>query len=158
MEKFLTGPNLMFLGLLIWSGMMLRNAAARSRRSRNRDVAKELQTELRSKQKSAESQIRGLEVRLLDFDRDISARVDTTMTLLDQLIAEADREIVRLETLLAACETANPSPLSAEDRRMLVHLAGAGYSDDEIARFIDRPVEDVRSALDEALLNRRAAS
>jgi DNA repair exonuclease SbcCD ATPase subunit len=149
LEKLLTGPNLMFLGVLIWSALMMRNAAVKSRHSRNRDVAQELQTELRAKQRSAEGQFHQLEVRLHDYDRDVAARVGTTMMMLDQLIAEADREIVRLETLLEERQPAPGSPFAPEQRRMVVHLAGAGYSINEIARLIDRPNEVVAQVLED---------
>lgn len=148
MEKFLTGPNLMALGLMIWAGWMLKNAAQKSKRSRNRDVFKEMQQDIHTNQRSAESQIQQLEVRLLEFDRDVSARVDTTLTLLDQLIAEADREIIRLETLLEERRGVRLSPLAPEQRRMVVHLAGAGYSIEEIAKLVDRTIEEVHHVLD----------
>ncbi len=156
MEKFLTGPNLIFLGLMVWSALMLRSSAVRSRRSRNRDVSKELQSELQKKQRSAESQIQQMEVRLHDYDRDVAARVETTMTMLDQLIAEADREIVRLETLLEE-RTGKTSPLPPEQRRMVVHLAGAGYSIDEIARLINRPPDQIAAVVRDHEKDQRAA-
>lgn len=149
MEKFLTGPNLMALGLMIWAGWMLKNAAQKSKRSRNRDVVKELQQDIRTHQRSAESQIQQLEVRLLEFDREVSARINTTLTLLDQLIAEADREIIHLETLLEERRGVRLSPLVPEQRRMVVHLAGAGYSIEEIAKLVDRTIQEVRHVLDE---------
>ncbi len=158
LDKLLSGPNLMFLGLLIWSALMVKTAAVKSRRSRNRDVAKELQNELREKRRSAEGQFHQLEVRLHDYDRDVAARVETTMVMLDQLIAEADREIVRLETLLQERQEKPGICLSPEQRRMVVHLAGAGYAKHEIANLIDRPLEMVAEVLkDDQTPNRRAA-
>ncbi len=157
MEKFLTGPNLIFLGLMIWSAMMLRNSAARSRRSRNRDVSRELKSELQKKERSAESQIHQLEVRLHDYDRDVAARVETTLTMLDQLIAEADREIVRLETLLEKRKGGKVSPLSPEQRRMVVHLAGAGYSIHEIAKLVDHSADQIAAILKADDQDQRAA-
>jgi DNA-directed RNA polymerase specialized sigma24 family protein len=149
LDTLLSGPNLMFLGVLIWSAFMMRSAAVKSRRSRNRDVAQELQTELRARQRSAEGQFHQLEVRLHDYDRDVSARVATTMAMLDQLIAEADREIGRLESLRDERQAGSTSSLPPEQRRMVVHLAGAGYSTSEIAKLIDRPAEVVASVLTE---------
>ncbi len=161
MEQYLTGPNLIFLGMMIWSGMLLKSAAGKSKQSRNRDVSKELKAELRKKQRSAESQIHQLEVRLHDYDRDVAARVETTMTMLDQLILEADQEIVRLETLLEHRRAATLEEVSCDlepdQRRMVVHLAGAGYSISEIARLTDRPAEGISEVLNQELENRRAA-
>jgi hypothetical protein len=43
-----------------------------------------------------------LEVRLFDFAREVEGRLQTRSTILDRLIVEADREILRLQDLLAA--------------------------------------------------------
>lgn len=158
LEKLLTAPNLMLLGVMVWSAFMMRNAAVKSRRSRGRDVEKELASELRTRQRSAEGQLHQLEVRLHDYDRDVAARVQTTMAMLDQLIADADQEIVRLESLIENRQTGKASSLSPEQRRMVAHLAGAGYSIDEIARLIDRSEDMIAQALGEGpSQNRRAA-
>ena len=115
-------------------------------------------SELQKKQRSAESQIHQLEVRLHDYDRDVAARVETTLTMLDQLIDEADREIVRLETLLEERRAGKDvSALAPEQRRMVVHLAGAGYSIHEIARLIARPADQIAAILEADDQDRHAA-
>jgi hypothetical protein len=42
-----------------------------------------------------------LEVRLFDFAREIEGRMQTKIAVLDRLIVDADREIIRLEQVLA---------------------------------------------------------
>lgn len=42
-----------------------------------------------------------LEVRLFDFAREIEGRIQTKIAVLDRLIVDADREIIRLESVLA---------------------------------------------------------
>jgi hypothetical protein len=148
LEKLFSGPYLMFLGVLLWSAVMMRTAAVKSRNSRNRDVAREIETELCTKQRSAKGQFQQLEIRLHDYDCDVAARVQTTMTMLDQLIDEADREILRLETLLEERQADRPALLSGEQRRMVAHLAGAGYTLPEIARLIDRPTQVIAQVLE----------
>ena len=154
METFLTGPNLLLLGLMIWAGMMLRSSAARSQTSTSRGVSEPVSSQLRAKQQFAESEIRELEVWLSDCDRNLTARVDRTLSLLDRWIEEADREIFRLETLLAERQANETAPLSLEQTRMVVQMAAAGYSNSQIAKLIDRPVAVVEEILVE---NRRAA-
>ena len=145
LEKLLSGPYVMFLGLLIWSAFLMRSAAAKTRQSRSRDVVRELQGELRAEQRPAETQVQRMEIRLHDYDRDVAGRVQTTMIMLDQMIAEADREIDRLEAL----RSERGGGLSLEHRRMVVHLAGAGYPKSEIAGFIGCPVEVVAHVLED---------
>jgi hypothetical protein len=42
-----------------------------------------------------------LEVRLYDFAREVEGRMQTKIAVLDRLIVDADREIIRLEQVLA---------------------------------------------------------
>ena len=42
-----------------------------------------------------------LEVRLFDFAREVEGRMQTKIAVLDRLIVDADREIIRLEQVLA---------------------------------------------------------
>ena len=51
---------------------------------------------------SAEAAVEQLEVRIFDFAREVEARMQTRSAVLDRLIIDADREIVRLQDLLAA--------------------------------------------------------
>jgi hypothetical protein len=51
---------------------------------------------------SAEAAVEKLEVRIFDFAREVEARLQTRIAVLDRLIVDADREILRLQDLLEA--------------------------------------------------------
>lgn len=96
---------------------------------------------------------------MYDYGREVEGRVQTTLTLLDRLILEADQETDRLHELLLTAgqvdeaETAAdgiPSvtaPLTADEQRMVRDLKGAGYTVPQIARLLRRPVDDVTTVL-----------
>jgi DNA-directed RNA polymerase specialized sigma24 family protein len=158
LQKLLTGPNLIVVALMAWCAVMMRNAALRRRQSPRRDVDKELSNEPRIRQRSAEGRMPQLEIRLHNYDRDVAARVKSTLNLLDQLISEGDQEIVRLESLIENRKLAKTSSLPAEQCRMVAHLAGAGYSIGEIARLTGRSEEIIAQVVnDEPDRNQRAA-
>ena len=158
LEKLLTGPNLIVLTLMALCVFMMRKAAVRSRISPSRDVDKELSNKPRARQRSVEGQIPQLEIRRHDYDRDVAARVKTALALLDQWIIEADQEIVRLETLLKNRPPAKAVTLPADERRMVAHLTGAGYSIGEIAHLTGRSEEIIAQVLmEERNRNQRAA-
>jgi hypothetical protein len=50
---------------------------------------------------SASAVVEKLEVRLYDFAREVEGRLQTKIAVLDRLIVDADREIIRLESVLA---------------------------------------------------------
>lgn len=155
-EKLLTAPHLIVLALIAFCAFMMRNGAVKGRRFRSRD--EERPAEFRARHGNAEGLIPQFEFRQHDYDRDVAARVQTTMAMLDQWIAEADEEILRLETLIENRQTTKASFLTAEQRGMVAHLARAGYSIGEIARLIGRSEEVVAQVLlDERNRNRRAA-
>lgn len=91
---------------------------------------------------------------------DLSARIDAQLTALDEMIAEADREIARLEALLAA----NPvtavvsRELSAADQQRCFALWEAGRPVADIARRLRVTPEQVQAALDEFRTPRRRAA
>ena len=97
-----------------------------------------------------------LELRLYDFSREVEGRMDTKLTVLDELIAEADREITELRQVVPPdkrleISTSRPvSSLSADQIHMADCLFGAGFQVDEIARAMNcQPAEIARSlALD----------
>jgi hypothetical protein len=154
LENLLTAPNLFLLAIMAWCAFMMRNAAPKSRRSRDGGV----EYKSRANQTTIERKNHRLEVRLHDYDRDVAARMETTMAMLDQLIAEGDEEIERLEALIETRQHAKPSSLSFRERRMVAHLARAGYSIDELARLTNRPRDAITEALNaDPNQDRRAA-
>ena len=102
MSDSFSGPQIVLLGLLILVvGFLLRRSFTLNKRSRKRDPAAEIRNEMMEAERSATSGIRKLEIRLYDYGREVEGRVQTTLTLLDRLILEADQESHRLLTLLS---------------------------------------------------------
>jgi hypothetical protein len=83
---------------------------------------------------------------MFDSYREVQARVHRQLEALDALIVEADREIERLQTLLAA---ARGRPLSGEDQQRAFELWETGLSPAEIARRLEADAQRVEQALDE---------
>jgi hypothetical protein len=97
----LSSSQLVALGFLILAtGLLLRRGAALGKRSGNRDLLKEVRHEMHQAEQTGASLVQQMEVRLHDYDREIAGRMQTTISVLDQLMVEADREIERLEQLL----------------------------------------------------------
>lgn len=127
--------------------------------------------ELHDAEHQSALRVHALEVRLHDYGREVEGRITTNLALLDQLITEADREIVRLETLLdnarrvPSSDEAATIPLSAagvreslnaEQRQMIRLLSQSGYTADEIAQLVDRTADEVRGVLNDTTYPRRA--
>ena len=157
------GSQFVLLALLgATTAFLLRRGYRRRTQIAGRDVAAELRSETRARGRGELAEITRLETRLYDFGREVEGRVETTFALLDRLIAEAEDEITRLETALEASRHAPPPratirmpdvtgpthrPLSPEDRRMIVHLAAAGYGAGEIAHLVGRSAAEVAAAI-----------
>ncbi len=62
---------------------------------------RESPAELEAAEESAAAMVEQLEVRLYDFAREVEGRMHTKIAVLDRLIVSADREIIRLEQVLA---------------------------------------------------------
>ncbi|MBI3862425.1 MAG: hypothetical protein HY290_11070 [Planctomycetia bacterium] len=94
--------SLIVLGLsivalvLILRRTLLRPRFAKSNRSSPEIVEKDDSIEL-----STAAVVEKLEVRLYDFAREVEGRLQTKIAVLDRLIVDADREIIRLEQVLA---------------------------------------------------------
>ncbi len=149
--------TLAFLGLiLLATGFMLWRSSSTRQRIARQDPLRELQQERREREQSPESLIHEMEVRLLDFGREVEGRVETTLTVLDRLIIDAEQEIHRLEDLLKTSQATRQQPqslpqvLSAEQRPStetldrIPALLSAGLTDTEIARCLGCDLELVR--------------
>ncbi len=119
---------------------------------------------------AGEKRLRDLELRLFDYDRDVQARVENTLTVLDQLVLEAERQSSELQSLLqssqssiraaalrAAPDICGPQPtrsasgtdaenpsLTPAQTRMIGHLLDAGYSLPEVAELTGHPIQQLR--------------
>jgi hypothetical protein len=160
MLNSISGPQLILLGLAILViGFLLWRSFTLGKKSRERDPAAEARAEMRAAERSAESEVRKLEIRLHNYGREVEGRVQTTLTLLDRLILEADQETERLhgllltagavdETVTGTDETqAVTAPLTADERQMVRGLKDTGYTVPQIARLLRRPVDDVTTVL-----------
>ena len=84
---------------------ILRRTVLRIGPMSRRHSASQTPAEIEAAQNSAaagvEQLVEHLEVRLYDFAREVEGRMQTKIAVLDRLIINADREIIRLEQVLA---------------------------------------------------------
>ena len=79
---------------------ILRRTVLRQRFTEPRRPAFEKTEEDDSLELSGGAIVEKLEVRLYDFAREVEGRLQTKIAVLDRLIVDADREIIRLEQVL----------------------------------------------------------
>jgi len=121
------------------------------RRITKQDALRDMNRELESRSNAPESLINEMEVRLFDYGREVEGRIETTLSVLDRLILDADQEIGRLEELLEVSrddqtkqQRAIPlRTLDVEQSRRIPELIAAGLSDEEIARCLTCDVQAV---------------
>lgn len=82
------------------AAFLLRRNVTLSRKSRRRDVLDEVREDFRQREQTTVAHLHQMETHLHDYGREVEGRIQTTLTVLDQLVLEADQEIARLETLL----------------------------------------------------------
>ena len=93
----LSGLQLILLGLaMLVVAFVLRRTAIRGRRSPERQK----RSDQRAWHSPETSTLERLEVRLYDYQRQVEGRIQTSLTLLERLIHEADEQCRRLEQLL----------------------------------------------------------
>ena len=146
--------------VMLWRGHRRRLQLAA------RDVSAEVRREIHLAPRMGTAEIHGMESRLYDFGREVEGRAETTLAILDRLIEEAEDEITRLEAALERSRQTpvnrgtlrlpdvvgpSPRPLSAQERRMVAHLAAAGYTAAEIAHLTGRSVMELATATDGGL-------
>ena len=141
----LVGSMMCLIGFMLWRNSVMR------RRISKQDPLRDLQRELERKENSPESLIHHMETRLFDYGREVEGRVETTLSVLDRLILDADREIGRLEELLEVSrerteKASHAIPLEKMgpvQTERIPKLLVAGLSDEEIARCLDCSVQMV---------------
>jgi hypothetical protein len=102
-SEIITGQSLIVFGLAVVAFIFLmRRTFLRSRSLSGREQSPTDKTGVESAQLSAETVVEKLEVRLFDFAREVEGRMQSRIAVLDRLIVDADREILRLQDLLAA--------------------------------------------------------
>jgi hypothetical protein len=85
---------------VILTGLVLRRGFTRAKHMQGRNPWGEAQAEFRRQPVADTATVEKLEVRLHEFARQVEARIHTRMAVLDRLIVDAEREIVRLQQVL----------------------------------------------------------
>lgn len=147
----LSGSQVVILGILVAAvALILRRTVARTKHYRGRSLRNDPSHELPTPESELAVQIDRIEVRLLDYSREVDARIDSRMALLQEMLATTDREIARLQRLLdeaaggaplSASHAAKPS--SAELPAAVQALAGCGFTPEQIAQATGQPIGEV---------------
>lgn len=164
--------SLLFAGLMVWRTRLARRLRAEGSATISRRDHREASEAV----ERVSSHVDRFELRLYEYNREVEARIETRLAQLDQLVLSADREICRLQNLLQKKDSSAPSPgpdivtnapastasleqqsglLTPWQRRMVLHLADAGYNTREISVLLGRPEEEISAALE---LERRLQS
>ena len=137
--------------LLAFAAVAMGYSLIQGARSRRNLAARDSLTDARSDVQAMESSVLGvvqqLEVRAYDYSREVEARIDNRLAVLDQLIVDADREIDRLQQLLH--QSAVDRELTLAEQQRCFTLQEAGCSRDEIARVLNATPDSVQIALDQ---------
>lgn len=183
-QLILVGGSMLVCAFLLRRTSVLRQRSQANETSSRASVRTEPPT---GSLQAGEKRLRDLELRLFDYDRDVQARVENTLTVLDQLVLEAERQSSELQSLLQSSqssiraaalraapdicgpqprrsasgrdeETATP-PLTPAQTRMIGHLLDAGYSLTEVAELTGHPIQQLRKVpLPDQRQNRRDAA
>lgn len=153
-QLLLLGATFVVVGYVIW------RSAAMSRNSRRRDAQQEAKAELTARSRTPQSLVSALEVRLYEYGREVEGRVETTLKLLDRLVAEAETEIEQLESLLKQTEQnrtkdasadflkpADVLKLGVDHSSRIPQFVEAGMSVPEIARALQLSEDEVRRVI-----------
>ncbi|HVV98840.1 MAG TPA: hypothetical protein VHB77_00795 [Planctomycetaceae bacterium] len=151
------------------TGLVVSRSMRRAKALANRNPADEARRDFVRAEQGQSATINRLELRLYDFAREMEGRLETRMALLDQLIAEADREIARMQELLTntgggpnnansqvlrfitpgeASRSADTDVPTADVARMLDHLRRAGLDAQQIAVCLGQPIARIRRWLE----------
>ncbi|MCA9015536.1 MAG: hypothetical protein KDA77_09430 [Planctomycetaceae bacterium] len=167
----LSDTNTIITGVLIllvaWS---LRRSFREQSRISSRDPLEEAQKEIATREQSQLNRLDQLEVKLYEYGREVEARSDDRLLMLDELLREADREINRLRQQLALAQqnmgtpsasSEEPGPdivvyenprkftKAAERRFMIVYLSQAGFSSQEISNCFQCSQSEIETILAE---------
>lgn len=94
--------------------------------SRNRRLSvSQTPAEIEAAENTATALVEQLEVRLYDFAREVEGRMQTKIAVLDRLIINADREIIRLEQVLAESRRLGNAPSSTRQPDAIIPQSAA---------------------------------
>jgi hypothetical protein len=133
------------LGYSLFQGTLHR------RRLAKQDSLQDALSDVHALESSARGIVQKLEVRAYDYSREVEARIDNRLSVLDQLIVDADREIDRLQAMLAESRRSQlpDRELTQEELQRCFALHEAGFSAAEIARCLNASLTSVERGLDQ---------
>jgi hypothetical protein len=126
--------------LLVASGLLMRRAGRTSKRTRSQLPVANVDAVVQK--------VHASESRLYDFQRESNAMLETHRATLRVLTEEADRAAARLEAALNAFAKQREIAIRPfdDDSEAARLLKQAGYSDEQVAKLLDRGDETVRRA------------
>lgn len=132
-------------------GYSLYQGSLHRRKLQKQDSLTDALTDIRVIESSARGIVQKLEVRAYDYHREVEARIDNRLAVLDRLIVDADHEIERLQAMLAESRQSDPidRPLTFHEQQRCFTLHESGFSVEEIARCLNTTTSGVQRALDE---------
>lgn len=165
----LSNTNLILTGVLILAvAWALRKNFRAQHNLRNRDPLKEARTAISDREQDQLNRLNQQEIKLYDYGREVEARSDDRLRVLDELLQDADREINRLRNQLALAQQntkLDPNATGpdivmyeqerkrlsadAEKRKMMVYLSQAGFSAQEISNCFECSLQEVERILAE---------
>jgi hypothetical protein len=95
--------------LLVATVLVLRRRMGRAGEFRRDDPLTRVRADFTKIESSPSGRINQLEVRLHEYAREVEGRIQSRTILLEQLLADADRDIRRLEELLAQARESPPA-------------------------------------------------
>jgi hypothetical protein len=133
------------LGYSMFQGTLYR------RRLAKQDSVTDALADVHAMESSARGIVQKLEIQAYDYSREVEARIDNRLSVLDQLIVDADREIDRLQAMLAESRRSQPADreLTPDELQRCFALSEAGFSAAEIARCLNASLVSVERGLDQ---------
>lgn len=176
LAQSLSGSQLALLGLaVIVLGLTLRRGMLRARRIEERDPLREVKQEFQVTEQRPEAMLGRMEIRVHEYAREVEARIQARLAVLDQLIQDADRRIADLQQTLDLLDAeerglpvraGSPGPdllqyarlpgaseslpltnPTTGDVRLVRRLAAAGLTAQQIAQRLDLSQETIRKLL-----------
>lgn len=125
MGELLSGNHTAILGLmLVVMAIIVHRATSRARRSSRANPIQDLKASFTRIEQSSPGRALQAEVHLHDVAREVEARIETRMLVLDQMILSADREIRRLQDKLQELGGVNANGSVTEPSPDQLKLAG----------------------------------
>ncbi len=138
------------LGMLV-TGFVVLRGGRKLQQSRGRNLLNESKQEIIRTEQTVESRVQKMEVRLLEYQREVEGQVSTKMATLQQLVLSAETQISRLEELLKSKD--QPADLVQKEVRnsrqfmVISQLDSAGFSTKEIACMVKASPEEVEALI-----------